>query len=970
MQLSLREIRQNAMVFAREWTGVQSERAEAQTFWNELFGVFGIKRRSVASFEEKVRNLKGEYGRIDVFYSGVMIGEHKSRGEDLSKAASQAFDYVQALTRDDRTDELPRYIVVSDFARIAIHDLEATDIAQRTLLVPVAELHEQIRHFGFLFGYATRPVDPEDPINIRAVEILGHLHDELQSAGYSGHKLEQLLVRLLFCLFADDTHIFEADTFKIMVRNTRPNGSDLGPLLARLFKVLDTKETDRSNALPDELKELPYVNGDLFAESLDFADFDADMRQALMNCCEFNWSRISPAVFGSLFQSIMAGEEGKKKRRQIGAHYTSERDILKVVRSLFLDDLKEELAACGKHKKKLQAFQDKLAALRFLDPACGCGNFLVVTYRELRLLELEVLMALHGSKIDSARLLLDSLLKIDVDQMHGIEIEEWPARIAEVAMWLIDHQMNQRVSEAFGQIVLRLPLKKSAKIHVGNALRTDWNDVLPAKRCSFVLGNPPFIGHHLQTAEQKKDQNRIWTNLDASGVLDHVTCWYRVAADYIGKMSIRCAFVSTNSITQGEQPGIYWPTLIAKDIVIQFAHRTFKWVSEARGKAHVHVVIVGFGTNKVSNKKLWDYEDDDGNKGRVHSVRQISPYLFEGPPVLLQNRSDPICAVPPMRYGNKPTDGGHFLMTPELRAAILKSEPHAKKYIRRYIGAEEFLDGVERYCLWLPDASPSELRSMPTVLAMVGAVRDFRLRSKAATTRQYANYPTLFRQISEPKGRFILVPRHTSETRQYIPFAYFGPDVIASDACFMIPDASVYHFGVISSMMHMAWVRQFCGRLKSDFRYSKDIVYNNYPWPDATDQQKSTVETAARSVLDARKKFKTQTLADLYDPRAMPKPLRDAHKLLDRAVDRCYRREPFASDRARVEFLFDLYQRLTAPLTTPAKNRRRTGRTAATPVPPPAPSRQPAARKSAPRLKTSRPRRPDTQFRLFDISTV
>jgi len=966
MQLSLREIRQNAMAFAREWKDAESERAEAQTFWNELFGVFGIKRRSVASFEEKVRNLKGKYGRIDVFYSGVMIGEHKSRGEDLSKAASQAYDYVQALTREGRTDELPRYIVVSDFAHIAIHDLEATDDAPRTVHVPVAELHEHIRHFGFLSGYATRPVDPEDPINIRAVEILGNLHDELQSAGYKGHKLERFLVRVLFCLFADDTHIFEADTFKIMVRNTRPNGSDLGPLLARLFEVLDTEETERSSALPDELKELPYVNGDLFAEKLRFADFDAGMRQALMNCCEFNWSRISPAVFGSLFQSIMAGEEGKKKRRQIGAHYTSERDILKVVRSLFLDDLKEELAACGKHKKKLQAFQNKLAALCFLDPACGCGNFLVVTYRELRLLEMEVLLRIHGRTHTQEVLDLAHLLKVDVDQMHGIEIEEWPARIAEVAMWLIDHQMNQKVGEAFGQIVLRLPLKKSAKIHVGNALRTDWNDVLPAKRCSFVLGNPPFVGAKFQTAAQRSDIELVCKGIKSAGLLDYVSSWYPVASAYILNAQIRCAFVSTNSITQGEQVGVLWPEMFRRGIKIHFAHRTFQWMSEARGKAHVHVVIIGFGAFDRPGKIIFDYPKIDAAPIPV-PAGNISPYLVAGPDLAIVARMNALCEVPQIHFGNQPIDGGNLILDESERASLIRQCPDAKKLIRPFLGAAEFINGVRRYCLWLKDFDLNELREFPAVMARLEAVRAFRKNSDRAATRKLAATPALFAFTSQPVTKYLFIPSVSSERRRYIPIGFCKPDVIASNLALVVPSATLCHFGVLTSEMHMAWVRQVCGRLKSDFRYSNKLVYNNFPWPQGVPaKRKSAVETAAQGVLDARAKFKGQTLDDLYDPLVMPKDLYVAHRLLDRAVDRCYRREPFPSDRVRVEFLFDLYQHLTAPLTTPTKIRRRPARPAATP----APSQRPAARRSVPRPNTPRPRRPDAQFRLFDVPTA
>ncbi|MFN0009327.1 MAG: DNA methyltransferase [Planctomycetota bacterium] len=914
MPLPLSEIRANALAFAVEWKDALSERADAQSFWTDLFGVFGIKRRSVASFEEKVRNLGKAFDRIDVFYSGVMIGEHKSLGEDLTKAASQAFDYVQSLTREGRGDEVPQFIVVSDFARIVIYDLERPDPSEPVADFLTAKLHENIGRLSFLSGYVTKPVDPEDPINIRAVEILGDLHDTLEKGGYAGHGLERFLVRVLFCLFADDTGIFDPDTFKLVVEESRADGSDLGPALARFFKVLDTDLLTRAPHLPDDLKSLPHVNGQLFAENLDFADFTASMRKALLKCCNFNWSRISPAVFGSLFQSVMAGDKGKKKRRQIGAHYTSERDIMKLIRSLFLDDLQAELSSCRGDPRRLRGFQNKLARLRFLDPACGCGNFLVVTYRELRLLELEVLKELRGGKGDSKHLLMEALLKIDVDHMHGIEIEEWPARIAEVAMWLVDHQMNQAVGEVFGQPVLRLPLRKSAKIQIGNALRTDWNSVLPASECSYVLGNPPFVGHHLQTPEQKQDQNDTWQGLSASGVLDYVTCWYAVAAEYIRGSSARVAFVSTSSISQGEQPGIFWPTLLSKGMVIQCAHRTFRWESEARGKAHVHVVIIGFGRENVSDKSLWEYEDGDGDRGTMSRVSRINPYLFEGPAALLSNRSDPISDVPAMKYGNKPTDGGHLIMTKEERDELIKAEPAAAQYIRRYIGAEEFLEGIDRYCLWLPSVAPSTLRSMPRVAARVDAVRTFRLASKAETTRDYADYPTRFRQIVDLSGPFVLVPGHTSESRQYIPFAYFGPDVIPSNACFLIPDAEPFHFGVISSAMHMAWVRQFCGRLKSDYRYSKDIVYNNYPWPVPGHSQLAAVAAAAQGVLRVRSQHADQTLADLYDPLAMPKDLRDAHKSLDRAVDKCYRSASFTSERARVEYLFELHQKRVVPL--------------------------------------------------------
>lgn len=945
MRLSLSEIRANAMKFAADWADVTSERAEAQTFWTELFAVFGIKRRSVASFEEKVKNLEGKYARIDVFYAGVMLGEHKSTGADLSKAASQAFDYVQSLTREGRTSDLPQYIVISDFETIVVYDLDAEDPAKPVASFKTRKLHENIKHLGFLSGYTSKPVDPEDPINIEAVEVLGDLHDALEKGGYEGHPLERFLVRVLFCLFADDTEIFPDEDFKNLVKSSRTDGSDLGALLARFFKVLDQPKKDRHPRMPEELRELPYVNGELFREDLGFAEFDGPMRDALIECCDFNWSRISPAVFGSLFQSIMSGEAGRRRRRQIGAHYTSERDIIKLVRSLFLDDLKAELEACGTNKKKLQDFQIKLASLKFLDPACGCGNFLVITYRELRLLELDAMKKLYGDssaigkvgkqyaaaaaafareggRVQSV-LDLSLLLKVEVDQMHGIEIEEWPARIAEVAMWLIDHQMNQKVGETFGQPVLRLPLVKSAKIEVANALRIDWNEVLPAAQCSFVLGNPPFVGGKYQSDDQRSDLEHVCEGIRNAGLLDFVCGWYVVASSYIRGTQIRCAFVSTNSITQGEQVGVLWPEMFRRGIKIHFAHRTFQWVSEARGKAHVHVVIVGFGAFDRTGKTIYDYPEIDADPIPV-AASNISPYLVPGPDVAVTNRSTPLCESPDMGIGNKPIDDGNYLFTTEEMKSFVKAEPAARRFFRPWYGSVEFINGRHRWCLWVGEVDPDELRAMPTVMQRIENVKRFRLASKSKSTRDIAMSPTRFHVENMPKQRFLVIPKVSSERRQYIPIGVMDPSSIASDLLFVLTGTTSYHFGILTSEMHMAWVRQVCGRLKSDFRYSNKLVYNNFPWPqDVSDRQRGIVEACAEQVLAVRAAHKGQTLADLYDPLAMPKDLRNAHKDLDRAVDKCYRAAPFTSERHRVEYLFELYQKLSAPLTAPAKRAKR-----------------------------------------------
>ncbi len=555
---------------------------------------------------------------------------------------------------------------------------------------------------------------------------MGDLHDALEAGGYAGHELERMLVRILFCLFAEDTGIFDRDAFRLYLENhTEPDGSDLGPQLALLFQVLNTPQEKRQKNLLEELADLPYVNGELYAESLNFAAFDRAMRNQLLACTKFEWSRISPAVFGALFQAVMQPRE----RRQIGAHYTSERDILKVIGPLFLDDLKAELDRAGGDKKKLQALHERLGKMKLLDPACGCGNFLVISYRELRLLELEILRRTH-KKAETQKLTdISTVLRLDVDQMFGIEIEEWPVRIAEVAMWLIDHQMNQRLNEEFGNYFVRLPLKKSPHIHHGNALRIDWNEVLPASECTHVLGNPPFVGGKFQSPEQRVELAAIARNIKNAGLLDYVTGWYFKAAEYIQGTAITVAFVSTNSISQGEQVGVLWQELYEQyGISIYFAHRTFAWESEARGKAHVHVVIVGFGVANHRQRKLFDYESLRGEP-TMSLVASINPYLVDGPIVTVSNRSTPLCNVPKIGIGNKPIDGGNYLFSDDEKAAFVLVEPDSKPYFRRWYGSDEFINQRPRWCLWVGDCPAAELRKMPYVMERVKAVKEFRLRS-------------------------------------------------------------------------------------------------------------------------------------------------------------------------------------------------------------------------------------------------
>lgn len=930
MPISWNEIRQNAIRFSRDWAGARSETAEKQTFWNEFFEVFGVRRRVVATFEEPVKNLSGQYEYIDLFWRGMLLVEHKSFGKDLGKAESQAFRYIEELVNAGRIDEAPRYVIVSDFARIALHDLEPDDQRVLPLLGRVstiefalADLHRHIHAFAFIPGYKQHKLDEDqDPINIRAVGIMGNLHDALEFGGYTGHELERFLVRILFCLFAEDTGIFEREAFQLYIENhTKPDGSDLGIHLANLFDVLNTPEDRRQENLDEDLAGFRYVNGDLFAERLRFAAFNRDMRNALLACTRFDWSRISPAVFGSLFQAVMEPRE----RRQIGGHYTSERDILKVIRALFLDELREEFGRIKRNKAELRRFHQKLSRLRFLDPACGCGNFLVITYRELRLLEIEVFKAVHRCETTKA-LDIESLSLLDVDAFNGIEIKEWPARIAEVAMWLMDHQMNIRLSESFGQYFVRLPLRKSPTIVCGNALRLDWKHVLPPDECSYVLGNPPFVGKQFATAEQKSDMQVVCGQVKGGGVLDYVTGWYFKAAEYIQGTSIVVGFVSTNSISQGEQVGILWNELFKRyHLKIHFTHRTFPWESEARGRAHVHVVIVGFAACNNANKRIYEY-DTEGEKVTVSNARNISPYLVEGSDIVVLARFKPICAVPEIHFGNMPNDGGHLILTDKEKAELLKKAPEAKKFIRTFLGAQEFINGEIRWCLWLEHASPADIRGLPDVMRRVQGVRKHREASSRQTTRDLAGKPTLFGEIRQPKSDYLLVPSVSSETRKYIPIGFMPKTVIGSNLVLFVPDATLFHFGVLSSAMHMAWVRQVCGRLESRYRYSNKLVYNNYPWPEGPSaKHRAAVQAVAQAVLDVRQAFLSRgaNLAELYDPLSMPPKLVKAHADLDRAVDLCYRPQPFDNERQRVEFLFALYEKLTAPLISVPKKRNR-----------------------------------------------
>lgn len=948
MPLSWNEIKDRALIFSKEWAGAEREDADAKTFLEEFFNVFGITRKRVGTFEHRVKKLDERDGYIDLLWKGMILIEMKSRGKNLDIAYQQAIEYTHGL----KQSELPKYILVSDFEYFRLYDLEEDVRADFRL----NELVGNVKHFGYLVGYQKRIYKEQDPANIKAAELMGKLHDRLKEIGYSGHSLEVYLVRILFLLFSEDTAIFSKQQFQDYIeQRTNEDGSDLAAKLQELFQVLNTPLESRFKNLDEQLADFPYINGKLFEEILPMASFDGKMRKALLNCCYIDWSKISPAIFGSMFQSVM----NQAERRNLGAHYTSESNILKLIKPLFLDELWQEFESVKDNRNRLSEFHKKLSDLRFLDPACGCGNFLVVSYRELRLLELAILRELY--KTGQTVIDINNIIWLDVDQFYGIEREEFPARIAEAAMWLIDHQMNMLISAEFGQYFARVPLMKAAKIVIGDALKTDWQSLLnpvnemnviakhtniyligePAAeyktvniqtetfeihrenkpllnqeiRFDYIFGNPPFIGSKMMNKSQRDAVSKEFDNTKGSGVLDYVCGWYAKSAKYIQGTKTKIAFVSTNSITQGEQAGILWGYLLGKyKIKIHFAHRTFKWSNEAKGNAAVYCVIIGFANFDSNNKSIFDYEDI---RGKAHEIKakHINPYLIDAKDTILTKRRTSICNAVRMVFGSMPNDGGFLILNNEEKEFLCSKDSIFAKYVKPFVGAYEFINGISKWCLWLVNFEPNEIRKSSEIIKRIEGVQKHRQSSARTTTKKLTETPYLFAEIRQPDTDYILLPRVSSEKRKYIPFGFFSSKDIAGDTCVVIPYASLYHFGILTSAMHMEWVKTVCGRLKSDFRYSIEIVYNNFPWPEnPSDKQIKSVEIAALGVLDARLKFPNSSLADLYDTLTMPPELLKAHNELDKAVDLAYRAQPFASESSRMAYLFELYEKYTSAM--------------------------------------------------------
>jgi hypothetical protein len=928
VELSKRALRERAAAFAIKHASDTSEAAERQIFWNDLFAIFGREVKEVGRFERAAQRLStGRTGFMDLLVPGDMAVEHKSAGADLDAAMRQLFDYLDDL----QPVATPWLVVACDFRHFFWQDLRTGREGRFTL----AELPEHVDLFWWLAGYGeATEFEDEEQANLVATGYMADLHDAVLASGYDAHALREWLTRILFCLFADDTDVWEPNAFKHHIfLNTRADGSDLGSSLAYLFQLLNTSPAARPTTLDEDLAVFTYINGDLFETTLPIPMCDEAIRNALLAACKFDWSAISPAIFGSMFQNVMTPTE----RRQLGAHYTTEENILKTIRPLFLDELGAELsripvANSAQSRAALNAYHDKLAGFTFLDPACGCGNFLVIAYREIRRLETEVLRKISVASKRGGVLVLDvaHLLKVTVGQFYGIEIEEFPARIARTALYLMDHKANRDFSREFGEYFARFPIPSSPHIAIANALRTDWNDLISADNIDYIFGNPPFVGMSLMDAQQQEDNRLTFHSRDVAdlrtGRLDYVACWYMAVIDYVGHRSVRAALVSTNSLFQGEQARSMGPLLSRRGFEIVFAHQTFAWSSEARGTAHVHVVIVGFAQRAgLIAKVLFEYETIDATP-EAQMVRSINCFLVEGPDIEIGKHSRPLVPMPLMLKGSQPTDDGGLIVEPD-QYDVVASDPLAAKYLRPFISAKEMLNGKDRWCLWLVGADPFDLRNSPVLRERLSHVATWRAtKSKTESVRELASSPGLFTQRRQPLSSWLCIPRVSSERRRVVPMAMFDNGDIASDTVLAVDGAQPWLLALVHSAMFMTWARTVGGRLKSDLRMTPDICYNAFPFPDLTPESKVKLTRAAQAMLAARDAHPSASLADLYDPLAMPEDLVAAHDEIDRVVDAMYTsRRRFTTDATRLVVLFERYEALTSPLlsgvTRPARRR-------------------------------------------------
>ena len=865
-----------------------------------------IKRLQMGDKQRNVAQIAGDVAVAQKIYFRPVVDD---------TPLQEALDAIRALPL--LAQHKIRFVMVTDFKTVLAYDAKVDDFTE----FDFDDFKTNFEFFLPLTGQYEKAVAyAEHPADVKACEKMGRLYDCIRATNHYEsddlHALNVFLTRLLFCFFAEDTGIFpKPNQMTHAVKSlTKEDGSDLTKFFETLFTVLNLpdKAPERKD-LSATFQTFPHVNGGLFEEYCRIPKFDSKARRLLLDCGYMSWSDISPVIFGSMFQAVMDPE----KRRSMGAHYTSEKNILKVVRPLFLDALYEEfeqilsLSAGKKKAQTLKDFQLKLSMLGFLDPACGCGNFLVVSYRELRELELKVLLAIRKDEPPQTQVIDVRLLsKVTINQFYGIELEEFPVEIARVSMWLMEHVMNVKFGDAFGMTFPSIPLQHSAEIVCGNALTIQWEDVVKPEKLNYILGNPPFSGARMMDSGsgQKSELKQVFNNLKGCENLDYVTCWFKKASDFFAGTPKEIAFVATNSICQGEQVGVLWKELFTQyGIKINFAYRTFKWENEAKGKAAIHCIIVGFSAGGRARKFLFSEE------GVAHQVTTISPYLTENSKTYIEPRKTSLNAAHKMNFGNQPRDGGYFILTDTEKTTILEAEPSLSRWIKRYVGAEEFINNSVRWCLWLKGISDEQIAESKILSEKVAAVQKFRLASKAKTTNGYAKVPMLFAQITQPDNcDFLLVPCVSSERRKYVPIGFMKAGIIASNAVQIVPNASPYDFAIITSTMHMTWMRTVCGRLEMRYRYSRDLCYNTFPWPTPTASQKKHIETLAENILLTREMYPDMTLADMYDPDKMPEPLRAAHTALDLAVDALYRKKPFASDEERLQLLFAMYEKLVS----------------------------------------------------------
>ena len=904
-----------AAEFAERWKGRGYERGESQPFWIDLLSnVFGIDTptNGFITFEDHRMVDASNFidGRIP---STKVLIEQKSLGKDLRAGIRQSdgsllnpFQQARRYVVSLPVSEHPRWIVTCNFSEFLVYDMEQPNGEPQQILLE--NLGKEYYRLQFLVDAKSEHLSKEMEVSIKAGDIVGQIYEALlkqydDNSPEALRWLNILCVRLVFCLYAEDAGIFTRDQFHDFL--VIYEAKDMRRALRDLFEVLNTPQEKRSKYLQAELAAFPYTNGGLFEEQIEIPQFTEELKQTLLKnaSLDFDWSEITPTIFGAVFESTLNPET----RRSGGMHYTSIENIHKVIDPLFLNDLRKELDEILEEKvekqrqKKLVAYQDKLASLTFLDPACGSGNFLTETYLSLRRLENEAIRErYHGQTMLGAFV---NPIKVSIQQFYGIEINDFAVTVATTALWISEAQMLNETERIIHQDIDFLPLKSYTNITEGNALRIDWETVVPKDHLNYIMGNPPFVGNNYMNDSQRADLAPFFPK---NKTLDYVCCWYMKAAAYIDGTQISCALVSTNSITQGEQVPLLWKELFnSYGIHIDFAHRTFRWDSEASLKAHVHCVIVGF-SSALNNRVKVIYDN-----GKTIETGNINAYLSAASDVFIDSRSKPLCDVPIMRKVNQPTDGGNLLINQNDYEEFVSQEPEAKKYIRRLIGAKEFLNNIPRYCLWLVKISPAELRKMPLVMKRIEAVREMRLASNDAGTRKLAETPHLFRETVNPESS-VVVPRVSSERRRYVPMGFIGKDIIVTDAILLIPDAKLYHFGILESNVHMAWMRAVCGRLKSDYRYSKDVVYNNFPWPNPSEEQKAKIEQTAQAILDARALYPDSSLADLYDELTMPVELRKAHQDNDRAVMQAYGFNVKTMTESQcVAELFKLYQKLT-----------------------------------------------------------